>query len=236
MPHVYGWQHILYLVIYFAAFAGGLTAVLMKVKRESTLELIFKISGGVLLALIIANRIAIAFHRETAWGLIPDSYCGLGNLCLAIALLVCKRDALPFHCLAYISFWGGAIATFYPDFLGQASYFMYPATITGLLHHGLALFLSVLLIATGYMKPSLKKFYAFPTGLSFIMCYGMFLIDAFGFESAMYIGKPLIEGSFLTWYVMAVLLIGATLFLVWLYEYLIKKRSEKVQQKTAGEA
>ena len=97
MPHVYGWQHILYLVIYFAAFAGGLTAVLMKVKRESTLGLIFKISGGVLLALVIANRIAIAFHRGTAWGLIPDSYCGLGNLCLAIALLVCKRDALPFH-------------------------------------------------------------------------------------------------------------------------------------------
>ena len=85
------------------------------------------------------------------------------------------------------------------------------------------------------MKPSLKKFYAFPVGLCFIMCYGMFLIDAFGFESAMYIGKPLIEGSFLTWYVMAVLLIVATLFFVWLYEYLIKRKAKPTAEQQITE-
>ena len=120
MPKVFGWQHIVYLVIFVAAFAATLTVIKLKVKSERTLNIIIKSLGGLLLAPIIFNRIAIAFHRHDAWGLVPDSFCGMTSLCLAICALVCKKDALPFHCLAYIAFWGGAITTFYPDFIGQA--------------------------------------------------------------------------------------------------------------------
>ncbi len=227
MPKVFGWQHIVYLVIFVAAFAATLTVIKLKVKRERTLNIIIKSLGGLLLALIIFNRIAIAFHRHDAWGLVPDSFCGMTSLCLAICALVCKKDALPFHCLAYIAFWGGAITTFYPDFIGQASSVMYPATISGLLHHGVACYLAVLLVVCGFVKPSLKKFYAFPVGLCFMMCYGLFLIDAFKFESAMYIGAPLVKGTFLTWYVVAALLIGATLGGVALYEYILGRLQKK---------
>lgn len=238
-PHVYGWEHIVYLVIFFAASAGSLAAILLKVKKEKTLDIIVKVLGGVLLALIIWNRICISIHKLDWWYLIPDSFCGLSSLLLAVCAICLKRNSIPFHCLCYISFWGGAIVTFYPDFLGQASSFMYPATISGLLHHSLALYLSVLMIATGYLKPSVKKFYAFPIGLCFMLIYGMFLIDAGIFKTAMYIGKPLIEGSFLTWYVMAILLIGGTFGLVFLYEFLMKKRRikkiENAKEITAAE-
>lgn len=236
MPHVYGWQHIVYLLIFFGVCAGALAAVLLKVKTAKTIDLIVKCLGGALLVLIILNRIFICMHKDYNWWLlIPDSFCGLSSLCLAICALVCKRDALPLHCLCYISFWGGMIVTFYPDFLGQASYFMYPATITGLLHHGLAAFISVFMIVTGFMKPSLKKFYAFPCGLSFMTVYGLFLLDGLHFKEAMFIGKPLIPNSFLTWYVIAVVLIVGTLGLVWLYEYLIKRYNAKRQIKAIEE-
>ena len=226
-PHVFGWEHLIYLFLFFAVSGGTLTAVKLKVKKEKTLDIIIKCLGGFLLALIIWNRISIAIHKNSAWFLIPDSFCGLSSLCLAVCALACKRDALPFHCLCYISFWGGAIVTFYPDFLGQASSFMYHATISGMLHHGIALYISVLMGITGYVKPSLKKFYAFPVGLCFFMCFGIFLIDALGFETAMFIGKPLIPNTYLTWYVMSVLLIGGTLAGVCIYEYVLKKKSEK---------
>lgn len=95
MPKVFGWQHIVYLVIFVAAFAATLTVIKLKVKSERTLNIIIKSLGGLLLALIIFNRIAIAFHRHDAWGLVPDSFCGMTSLCLAICALVCKKDALP---------------------------------------------------------------------------------------------------------------------------------------------
>lgn len=241
MPHAYGWEHIVYLVLFFAAFIGSLVAIKLKVKKEKTLEIIIKSVGGFLLALIIWNRIAIAFHRGTAWGLVPDSFCGVASLCLAVCVLCFKKDALPFHWVCYIAFYGGLIVTFYPNFLGQNSSFMYPATISGLLHHGVAAYLSVLMVITGYMKPCLKKIYAFPIGLSFMMCWGLFLMDAFGeivpdFEHAMFIRDPLIPNTYLTWYVMFVVLIAATAGGLFLYEYILKRRAMKKQVTENNEA
>lgn len=233
MPHVYGWQHLVYLAVFIAAFAGSLTAVKLKVRDEKIVDIIIKCLGGVLLVLIIWNRIAICQHKGSWWFLIPDSYCGLSSFGLAICALVCKRDSLPLHCFAYLSFYGGAIATFYPDFLGQNESFMYPATISGLLHHSLGFYIAVFMVATGFMKPSLKKFYAFPIGLCFIACYGIFLIDALKFETAMYIFKPLIPNSFLTWYVLAPVLIAATFGGIYLYEYLCKKKNKPAASNEA---
>ncbi len=235
MPKVYGWEHIVYLLLFFAAFAGTLTAIKLKVKNEKTLRIIIMSVGGLLLAFIIFNRIAICFHKSNAKYLIPDSFCGVTSLCFAICALACKRDALPLHCLVYIAFWGGAITTFYPDFIGQNSSVLYPATISGLLHHGIAFYLSVLMVVTGYVKPCLKKFYAFPVGLCFMLCYGIFLIDALKFDHAMYIGKPLVAGTFLTWYVVAPMMIAVTLGGVLLYEFILKKKKSAPKATEAPE-
>ena len=234
---VYGWQHLTYIGIYIALFAVSLTLIILKVKDERKIDLLVKILGGVLLVLIVFNRIAIAFHKESAWFLLPDSFCGVGSLGLAICCIFFKRSALPYHVFVYCMLFGGLIVTFYPDFIGQkfhgeATSFMYPATISGMLHHSFAFYLSVLLLATGHFKPCVKKTYALPIALCFMVTYGIFLMDACEFETAMYIGKPLVPNTFLTWYVVFPALVAAAYGISFLYEYLVKKKAQKSEPPT----
>ena len=228
---VYGWQHLTYIGIYFALFAVSLTLILLKVKSKEKIDLLVKIFGGVLLAMIIVNRITIAFHKESAWFLLPDSFCGVGSLALAICCLFLKRGALPYHVFVYCMLFGGLIVTFYPDFIGQkfhgeATPFLYPATISGMLHHSFAFYISVFLLATGHFKPCVKKTYALPIALCFMITYGTFLIDACGFETAMYVGSPLVPKTFLTWYVVFPALVVAGYGIAFLYEYLVKRNGQ----------
>ena len=229
---LFGWEHLTFIAVYIAAFAVSLVLIKLKVKSETKIDLIVKILGGVLLAFFVFNRIAIACHRETAWGLVPDSFCGMGSLGLAICCLCFKRGALPYHAFVYCMLFGGLITVFYPDFLGQefhgkATSFLYPATISGLLHHALAGYITVLLFVTGHFKPCVKKTYALPVTMCFILVFGIFLMDACGFEKAMYIGSPLVKGTFLTWYVVEPLLVVFAYGLSFLYEYLQKKKEPK---------
>ena len=231
---VYGWEHLTFLGIFIATYAVSLVLIKLKVKSESKIDLIVKSLGGVLLAMVVFNRIAIAFHRETAWGLIPDSFCGMGSMGLAISCLFFKRGALPYHVFVYCMLFGGTIATFYPDFIGQefhgvATSFLYPATISGLLHHALASYITVLLLVTGHFKPYVKKTYSLPIALCFILVYGLFLMDACGFETAMYIGSPLIKNTFIAWYIVYPLLVAFAYGFAYLYEYLIKKKAQKTE-------
>ena len=232
--HNYGWEHLTFLAIYIAAFAVSLVVIKLKVKSERTVDLIVKVLGGVLLALIIFNRITIAFHRETGWGLVPDSFCGVGSLALSICCLFFKRGALPYHVFVYCMFFGGMITVFYPDFIGQEFHgeptsFMYPATISGLLHHGLAFYITVLLFVTGHFKPCVKKTYALPIAMCFMLVYGIFLMDACGFEKAMYIGSPLVPNTFITWYVVEPALVAFAYGAAFLYEYLVKRKQLKAE-------
>ena len=131
-------------------------------------------------------------------------------------------------------FFGGLITIFYPDFLGQqfhgeATSFMYPATISGMLHHALAGYISVFLFVTGHFKPCVKKTYALPIMMCFTLVYGLFLLDALKFENAMYIHKPLIPNTFIAWYVVEPALVGVAYGVAFLYEYLVKKKSEKTE-------
>ena len=229
---VYGWQHLTYIGIYIALFAASLVFIKLKVKSEKTIDLTVKILGGVLLALIIFNRIAISFHKESARFLIPDSFCGVGSLALAICCIFFKRSALPYHVFVYCMLFGGAITVFYPDFIGQpfhgeATSFMYPATISGMMHHALAFYITVLLFLTGHFKPCVKKTYALPVALCFMLVYGIFLIDACGFETAMYIFSPLVPNTFLAWYVVEPALVATAYGTAFLYEYLVKRKAQK---------
>lgn len=229
---LYDWAHLTFIGLYVAAFAVSLLLIKLKVKSDRAIDIIVKSFGGVLLALLIFNRIAIACHRESGWGLLPDSFCGVGSLGLAISCLFFKRGALPYHVFVYCMVFGGLITVFYPDFLGQefhgkATSFIYPATISGMLHHSLAAYISVFLLITGHFKPCVKKTYALPIAMCFILVYGQFLIDACGFEKAMYIGQPLIPGTFIAWYVVEPALAVFAYAAAFLYEYIVKKKTAK---------
>lgn len=228
---IYGWAHLTFIAVYIAAFVISLVLIKLKVKNEKTVDLIVKGLGIALLALIVFNRIAIAVHRESGWGIVPDSFCGVGSLALAITCIFFKRGSLPYHVFVYCMFFGGSITVFYPNFIGQefhgqATSFLYPATISGMLHHSLAFYITVFLFVTGHFKPSVKKTYALPVALCFMLVYGIFLIDACGFETAMYIGEPLVPNTFLAWYVVEPALVAVAYGTAFLYEYLVKKNSQ----------
>ncbi len=246
VPKVFGWQHIVYLIIVGALSAVGLVFFYKKAK-EKTRDLIIKITGGVLLCLIIWNRIAIADFKDNAFRLIPDSLCAITSFGLGICAIVCKRDALPFHYMCYAALLGGSANVFYPYYVSQDPNFMLPATISGLLHHTVGLVLCIMLIMAGYFRPNLKKYYAFPVGLCFNVCYGLFLIDALGvenvgekgFESAMNIFSPIVPNTFLTWYVVYPAAAVAVFFIAFAYEKIALKRKLKkepaVQEQPAAE-
>ena len=242
MPKVFGWQHLIYLAIYLAFAVPFLIVVKLKIKSERTQNIIAKIMGGVLLVLIIWNRFAIADFKGNWLLLLPDSICGVMSVSLGITLIVCKRDSIFFHYLVYIAFFGGLANVFYPYYVAQDANFMLPATISGLMHHSVALTASVYMVLTGYFKPSTKKFYAFPLGLTFNICYGAFLLDALGvenigekgFTTAMNIFGPLVPGSFITsWYIVFPAISAAFYGLLVLYEkFLLPKLDKKTDETT----
>lgn len=233
VPHVFGWEHLVYLAIFLIIAAGTLVLIHYKVKKERTVDIIVKCVGGVLLATVIANRITLIEYYGTAMALIPNTFCGTTSVVFGICALLCKRGKLVFNYLVYAGFWGGIIVTLYPNFVAQDVSFMYPPTVTGLLHHGISLYLSVLMLMTGFFQPSLKKFYVYPIGFCLIMCYGVFIMDALDIKESMYIFAPLVPGTILTWYVVGPALVLASLGLVALYEKVILPKLNKNNEPSA---
>lgn len=237
MPKVFGWQHLTYLAVFLAVAVPFLTIVKLKIKSERTQNIIAKVLGAILLVFIIWNRFAIADFKNNWLLVIPDSICGVMSVALGITLIACKRDSIFYHYLVYIAFFGGLANVFYPYYVAQDANFMLPATISGLLHHSVALVSSVYMVLTGYFKPSTKKFYAFPLGLAFNICYGAFLVDGLGFKNlgdigfttAMNIFTPLVPGVFITsWYIVFPVLCAAFYGLLVLYEkFLLPKIQTK---------
>ncbi len=132
MPKVFGWQHLTYLAV-FIVIAIILTFFILKyAKAEKMLALIMKIIGGLLFICIVWNRTTLVMKYNSAWFLIPDTFCGISSLILSLALLIGKRNNFVFHFICYLGFIGGLIVLVYPDFIGQASSIFYPATISGL--------------------------------------------------------------------------------------------------------
>jgi hypothetical protein len=228
MPKIFGWQHMVYLAIFIALSVGSLVLIKLKVKSEKTIDLIVKGVGVLLLGLILWNRILLAI-KNGPLGIIPNTFCGLTRLLFALAAIFFKRDNLTFHFLVYMSIWGCTLTMIYPDFIGQADSIFYPLTISGLMHHSVSLYLSVLMIATGFFKPTIYKFHIFPIGLAFYMAYGVFLQDCLGLH-AMYISEPLIDGTIFTWYFVGLLICVITATILAVYDVLKKKYTQKVTQ------
>lgn len=230
-PHIFGWQHLVFLFLGLTIAIVSLILINRKVKDVKIQDIIVRSVGGLLLAAIIWNRISLIWFYDSAWALIPNTFCGTTSLTFGICAIFCKRNHLVLHYFIYAGFWGGIISTIYPTFIGQNLYFSYPPTLSGMIHHFISLYLAVLMVMTGFVKPSLNKFYAFPVGFIFILAYGIFLMDALHFSEAMYIFAPLVSGTFLTWYVVGPAMVGASLLALFLYEKVIKKKPEQRQLK-----
>lgn len=177
-------------------------------------QLIIKIAGIILFVLVIVNRFSITI-------------CGLSSLLLALAIILGKEDNWILNSASYLGFFGSAIVIFYPDFLITQPFFSI-RSITGLLHHSLMNLLIIVMMITGYIKPSRTKFKYLIIMMAFYMTYGIFLIDALGIDNAMQIGKPLIKNApiLTSWYVVFLATAVVTYLYEWLFDF-FRQKSKK---------
>lgn len=236
MPEIFGWQHIVYLVIFVVLSAVSIILIKKYCKTERALIISIKSTAALLLAFIIWNRICIVISNEDWFMLLPNTFCGITSFAFAVCALAFVRDNPTLHCLIYCGFVGGLITMIYPDFISQNQSFFYPNTISGLLHHSVSLYLSVLMLITGWVKPALNKWKYFPIGMAFMMVYGVLLLSISGRMTddgydAMYIKHPLLEGTPLTWYVVGalMLILHIAFLLCWTYipKFIEKRRITK---------
>lgn len=224
--------HIIYIILNIIILI--LTIILCGKGFLKRKKLIIEIAGIILFVLVIVNRFSITIYDNVIaskdaswWELLPNSICGLSSLLLALAIIFGKEDNWILNSVSYLGFFGSAIVIFYPDFLITQPFFCL-RSITGLLHHSLMNLLIIVMMITGYIKPSRTKFKYLIIMMAFYMTYGIFLIDALGIDNAMQIGKPLIKNApiLTSWYVAFLATTVVTYLYEWLFDF-FRQKSKK---------
>ena len=232
VPQRYGWQHILYIVIFLSLSITGLIFAKKYAKTEKAKTWVVKGLAIALLVAIVSNRISIVFKTpvpEYKW-LIPDSFCGFSSLVLSLAVLIGKKDNNVLHFVWLMSLAGGGITTFYPDFLGQNPSFMYIPTITGLLHHSLSALVAVSLFLFDYITLSYKKRYCVVFGFTCMITFGCFLMNVLPFHDAYCIVSPVVADTPLNVWVIAPMYFALYAIIIVIVELVRKNKSKNIQQ------
>lgn len=204
-PKIFGLEHILYFVISVILMIAGLICAYKFAKTEKSKLIILKSVAGALLISILLNRISIVFKGDNVtWSsMIPDSFCGMSSLVLALAVLLGKKDNVVLHFVWFIALLGGTITMFYPDFIGQNPSVFYLPTISGLLHHTLAVALVLLVLIFKHIYVTYKKWYCTLFEFTCYFSVGAFLISVFGYSDAFHMMQPMLSGTPLTAWVLA---------------------------------
>ena len=182
---VFGIEHTLYFVVSNIVGVIALFCVIKFCKTDRQKNIALNFTAGFLLAMAMFHRFMLAFHPNAApyggWQyLIPSSFCSITSVAFAIAVLTIRnRNHAIFHCVMYVSFLGGAITIFYPDWLFRDG-IMHPATIPALIHHTISFYLFLMMFIVGGWKPSLKKWHYAYLGLALYLLLGYFLIEIMG--------------------------------------------------------
>ena len=202
---VFGIEHFLYMGITAVLAAFGLLSAKKYLKSDKAKTIFMKSLAACLLIAIVANRLSQVFRYDLVrWEqIIPDSYCGMTSLVLALAVLFGKKDNDCLHFVWLLGIFGGISTVVYPTFIGQGPTVFYLPTISGLLHHSFSATLSIALFMFGWLHLTYKKFYCTIFGFTCYLTVGAFLIGFFGMSDAFHIYEPLLEGTPLTTWVMA---------------------------------
>ena len=234
-PKIFGWEQWLYSAVVIVLTIIGIFLSKKYIKTEKSKIKLLKILALVLLITILTNRISICLKHDPVsfTYLIPDSFCGMSSLVLALAVLLGKKDNPVLHFVWFISLLGGLITFVYPDFIGQNPSIFYIPTISGLLHHSLSIVLNIFIFMYGYIKVTYKKWYCTLFGFTCYLTVGAFLVNVFGYNDAFHMKDPLLSGTPLTAWFLAP--IYAVLYGIVLYAfYIIDKKKSNIQNKNTN--
>ena len=204
MPKLYGPEHSTYVII--SVLVAIITVVCAKIfiKTEKSKNIFMRCAGGFLFLVILLNRIALVFeYDQVNWmKLITDSICSTSSYVLGLALLFGKKDNCILHFLWLICLGGGAITTFYPNFIGQNPSFLYLPTILGLMHHTISAIVVILMLMFKYVNITYKKWYYTLWGFTTYLSYGAFCLCVLDMGNPFYMTGPAVDNTPFTVWVM----------------------------------
>ena len=234
-PQVFGKEHLLYVAV--SMIIAFLVCFLAKryAKGERAKTYVIKAAAAILFIIIFSNRLALVFEYDTPnWQkLITDSFCSTSSYVLSITLLVGKKNNNVLHFIWLVALAGGAIATFYPNFIGQNPSFMYPPTILGMMHHTWSAIVVVLMFLLGYLELTYKKWYCTPIGLSAYITLGAFLMCVLDYGNPFYMTGPALDGTPFTVWVIAPIYIAVYALILALTELVrYKRRSKRASERS----
>ena len=204
-PQLFGIEHILYIIITTVVASAGLLLAKKYAKTDKSQTIVLKILAALLFVAIITNRLSQVFRYGTVrwYCIIPDSFCGMTSLVLALAVLFGKKDNHVLHFVWLLGLFGGISTVIYATFLDQDISFFYIPTISGLLHHSLSAIVVVALLIFKQIDITYKKWYCTFFGFTSYLTLGAFLMHTFDLSDAYHIAEPLISDTPLTAWVMA---------------------------------
>ena len=225
---VFGIEHFLYMGITSALAVTALMLAKKYAKTEKQQSVFLKVLAFGLLISIVANRLSQVFrYGSVRWEqIIPDSYCGMTSLVLALAVLFGKKDNDVLHFVWILAIFGGISTVVYPTFIGQGPTVFYLPTITGLLHHSFSATLAIAILLFNWLHITYKKWYCTLFGFTCYLSVGAFLIGCLGLSDAFHIYTPLLDNTPLTTWVMAPIYVVVYSLLLLTIE-LIRKRMAK---------
>jgi len=227
-PQLFGVEHILYILISTVLASGGLLLAKKFAKTDRSKTIFLKALAFLLFVAIMTNRFSQVFRYDNVrwYCIIPDSFCGMTSLVLALAVLFGKKNNHVLHFVWLLGLFGGISTVIYATFVDQDVSFFYIPTISGLIHHSLSAALVVALLMFRQIDITYKKWYCTFFGFTAYLTLGAFLMHTFDLSDAYHIAEPLIPGTPLTAWVMAPMYaVGYALIL--LVIELVKKKQKK---------
>ena len=225
-PQLFGIEHILYIIITTVVAVVGLLLAKKYATSEKAQTFVLKGIAAALFVAIMANRLSQVFRYNTVrwYCIIPDSFCGMTSLVLALAVLLGKKDNAALHFVWLLGIFGGVSTVIYATFLDQDISFFYLPTISGLLHHSLSATLVVALFLFKQIRITYKKWYCTLFGFTCYLTVGAFLMHTFDMSDAFHIAEPLLPGTPLTAWVMAPMYAAAYAAILFIVEIVRKKK------------
>lgn len=231
-PQLFGVEHILYIII--STLIGAFALLLAKryLNKEKHQSAFLKTLALFLLVAILTNRLSQVFrYDEVRWFLIiPDSFCGMTSLVLALAVIFGKKDNNVYHFVWLLGLFGGVSTTIYASYVDQNISFFYLPTISGLLHHSLCATVVVALLMFGQIDITYKKWYCTFFGFTTYLTLGAFMMHTFNMSDAFHIAEPLIPDTPLTAWVMGPMYAAGYALVLWLVEIIKKRMNKKITE------
>lgn len=223
---VFGKEHFIYMAVTAILGAAGLLCAKKYAKSERSQAIVLKSLAFGLLVAIMTNRLSQVFrYNMVRWEqIIPDSYCGMTSLVLALAVLFGKKDNPVLHFVWILGIFGGISTVIYPAFIGQGPTVFYLPTISGLLHHSFCATTAIAVLLFHWIHITYKKWHYTLWGFTAYLTVGAFLIGCLGFSDAYHIYTPLLDNTPLTTWVMAPIYAVCYALLLLVIELVRKKK------------